>query len=99
MNKGIRKTKATDFSDYLKQQLKDKGIRKHYDSYGRQLEVAYEILQLRKKANISQKELANKIGTTQSNIARMETGRQNFTVETLEKVARTFNKNLQISIK
>jgi len=99
MNKNIKKLKATDFSDYLAQQLRDVEIKKHYQIYGKQLELAYQILQLRKKSNISQKELAKKIGTTQSNVARMEGGRQNFTVKTLEKIAEMFNKNLIISIK
>lgn len=99
MNKNTKKLKATDFSDYLEQQLRDKETEKHYQAYGKQLEIAYQILQLRKKSNISQGELARRIGTTQSNVARMEGGRQNFTVDTLEKIAETFNKDLVISIK
>lgn len=99
MNKNTKKFKATDFSDYLEQQLRDRETKKHYQAYGKQLGIAYQILQLRKKSNISQKELAKKIGTTQSNVARMEGGRQNFTINTLEKIAETFSKNLNISIK
>lgn len=99
MNKKNKISKATDFSDYLREQLKNKELRRHYHTHGKQLEIAYRILQLRKRARISQKELAKKIGTTQSNVARMEAGQQNFTVGTLDKVARTFNKNLEVSIK
>ncbi len=79
--------------------MRDKETKKHYQFYGKQLEIAYQISQLRKKSNISQKELAKKIGTTQGNVARMEGGRQNFTIDTLEKIAATFNKDLIISIK
>lgn len=46
---------------------------------------------------MSQVELAKKIGTTQSNIARMESGQQNFTTNTLQKLARVFNKKLKIA--
>lgn len=46
---------------------------------------------------MSQKELAKKIGTTQSNIARMETGQQNFTTNTLNKIASAFNLDLKIN--
>ena len=99
MNKKNKISKATDFSDYLKKQLKNKETREHYSSYGKQLEIAYQILQLRIKNNISQEEFAKRIGTTQSNIARMESGSQNFTIEILDKVAETFNKKLQILIK
>ena len=92
-----KKNKATDFQAYLKQQLKDSEFKELYAGYGKQLEVAYKIVALRKKAKITQAELANKIGTTQSNIARMEKGQQNFTVNMLNKVAGVFGKKLEIS--
>ena len=90
--------KATDFQKYLKNQLSDKEFKKLYDEYGKQLKIAYQIIQLRKKQKITQLELAEKIGTTQSNIARMESGKQNFTVDILSKVAQALNKELKISI-
>lgn len=88
--------KARDFQEYLAQELKDPKFKKYYDEYGKQIEVAYQILQLRKKKRMSQAELARKIGTKQSNIARMETGQQNFTVDTLQKIASVFKRNLKI---
>ena len=88
--------KAIDFDDYLKEQLKDPEFKKGYDEYGRQLEIAYQILQLRKKKKLSQAQLAKKIGMKQSNIARMESGQQNFSVEILEKIADAFGCNLKI---
>ncbi len=96
MNKKIKK--ATDFQIYLSKNLKDKKFREFYNEYGKQLEVAYQITRLRKRAKITQSELAKRIGTTQSNIARMEAGQQNFTIDTLNKIAGTFNKELKVSI-
>jgi ribosome-binding protein aMBF1 (putative translation factor) len=96
--KKIKKPSPTDFGTYLRGQLKDKETKRHYDAYDKQLRVAYQILELRKKAGISQEELAEKIGTTQGNVARMESGRQNFTIQMLEKIAGTFHKDLRISI-
>ena len=43
--------KATDFNEYLKKQLKDKEFKSLYNEYGKQLEIAYKIIQLRKKYN------------------------------------------------
>lgn len=60
------------------------------------MEIAYQILQLRKKKHISQAELARKIGTKQSNIARMESGQQNFSIDTLEKIAGALGYDLKI---
>lgn len=88
--------KQTDFNKYLKEQLKNDDFRRFYNEYGKQLEVAYKIVQLRKKANITQAQLAKKIGTTQSNIARMEKGQQNFTINILDRLAGVFGKNLKV---
>ena len=98
MNKDIKKTikKAPDFQDYLARQLKDKKIKAAYDGYGKQLEIAYKIIELRKKAGISQAELAEKLGTKQNNIARIESGGQNLTTQTLQKIALVFRRDLRV---
>ena len=44
-----RKIKAPDFQEYLAKQLKNPEIRKYYNEYGKQLEIAYQILKLRKQ--------------------------------------------------
>ena len=65
-------TKLLDFQTYLDKQLKNPEFKKHFDKAGKQLEIAYQIIALRKKTGMSQAGLAKKLGTTQSNIARME---------------------------
>jgi hypothetical protein len=44
-----KKIKARDFQKYLTEQLKNPKVKKYYDEYGKQLEVAYQILKLRKQ--------------------------------------------------
>ena len=58
-------TKATDFHVYLNKQLKNKEFKKHYDEFGKQLEIAYQLMQLRKEKRMSQIELAKQIGNLQ----------------------------------
>jgi ribosome-binding protein aMBF1 (putative translation factor) len=96
MKKTRKNVKATDFDDYLKEKLKNPEFKKWYDYYGKQLEVAFSVHQLRKKRGLSQAQLAKKIGTTQSNVARLEAGNQNFTTDTLQKIAQALNKELKI---
>ena len=96
MSKNKKIENMIDFDDYLKEQLKDPEFKKYYDEYGKQLEIAYQILKLRKKKKMSQFQLAKKIGTKQSNIARLETGQQNFSVNTLEKIADALDCRLNI---
>jgi len=96
MTNNYKYDKAADFDVYLKEQLKDPELKKYYDEFGKQLEIAYAILQLRKKKKMSQAQLAKQIGTTQSNVARIETGQQNLTTNTLQKIATAFNCDLKI---
>ena len=63
------------------------------------LKIAGQILQLRKHKKMSQQTLAKKIGTTQSNIARMEAGNQNFSLATLGKLAAVFGKRLEVNFR
>ena len=94
-----KKTPATDFDVFLAKQLKNKTIKKYFDKYGKQLEISYQISQLRRRKKSSQKELAEKIGTTQSNVARMESGRQNFTVNFLSEIASVLGSELKITLR
>lgn len=98
-SKMIRKNKyigSSDFDEDLKKELKNPEFKKWYDYYGKQLEVAFAVHQTRKKRGLSQAQLAKKIGTSQSNVARMETGQQNFTTDTLQKIAEALDKKLRI---
>ncbi len=98
MNKKVKKN-IIDFEQYLQEKLKDPEFKKWYDYYGTQLEVAYEILQMRKKKKMSQIQLAKKLGTTQSNVARMEASNQNFTLQMLDRIAHVFDKELVIEFR
>jgi ribosome-binding protein aMBF1 (putative translation factor) len=59
-------------------------------------EVARRVILLRTRAGISQEELARRVGTSKSAIARLESGRHQPTVETLRRVAAAFELRLVI---
>ena len=52
------------------------------------------ISELREKGNLTQSELAEAIGTTQSAIARIESGEQNLSTGTLEKISQALDKDI-----
>ena len=89
-------TQHIDFQEYLSRQLKDPVMKKYYNEFGKQLEIAYQIVQLRNSRKMSQAQLAKTLGTTQSNVARMESGQQNFTTTTLQKIATVFDRSLTV---
>ena len=96
MNTKNKQIVYPSFSKYLAEKLKDKEFREAFEKEGQQLELSYKILQLRKKQKLSQEELAKKLNTTQSVVARIEAGKQNFTLETLQKIASAFKHELKI---
>jgi ribosome-binding protein aMBF1 (putative translation factor) len=91
--------KAIDFDKVLEKKLKSKKFKQDFNEYGFQLEVAYKIIKLRKSKKISQALLAKRIGTSQSNVARFEAGRQNFSLSFLGKVAEALKTELVVSFK
>ncbi len=96
MNTKNKQIVYPSFNKYLAEKLKDKKFREAFEKEGQQLELSYKILQLRKKQKLSQEELAKKLNTTQSVVARIEAGKQNFTLETLQKIASAFKHELKI---
>lgn len=55
--------------------------------------------QMRREAGLSQQQLATKLGTTQSAVARLEGGATQPRLETVEKLAETLGQNLLLTVK
>ena len=85
------------FNDYLQRKMKDPKFRKEYENERNKLGLGYQIFLAREKAGMTQQELAQKIGTRQANISRLEQGNYNFTVEMLEKIANALGAQLRIN--
>ena len=84
--------KIPEFADeaLLAKRLKTPFAVEAYDK----LNLGGQIKKLRQKAGMTQQALAMKLYTTQSVIARMEAGKQNFTLRTLIHIGFIFNKKL-----
>ena len=59
-----------------------------------ELNIGARIADLRDTQGLTQGELAKRIGTTQSAIARIESGRQNMTADMMKKLSQALRKNL-----
>jgi predicted transcriptional regulator len=80
--------KATRYADFLKQQLRNPKVRKEYDALEGEFALAKEIIELRIRKKLTQKQLAQQIGTSQPAIARIESGSyQNVSLSFLRRVA------------
>lgn len=71
--------------------------REAYERLGPEFEVARALIEARKRAGFTQAELAARMETTQSAVARMESGRVPPSMRTLAKVARATGTRLRIS--
>lgn len=68
------KMKIYDADEMLKEELKNPKFRKEYEALEEEFEVAKQVIDLRLKQGLTQKALADKIHTSQSCIARLESG-------------------------
>ncbi len=87
-----------DFNDYKKQALKNPKLKAEYDKLQPEFELINALIEVRKKKGYTQTQLAQKIGTKQSVISRLEIGRANPTLEFLKKLASALNSTLEIRI-
>ena len=76
---------------------KDPEYRKAYDALEEEFALAAAIASARGKAGLTQEEVAQRMQTTQSNIARLEAGRTTPSTRTLEKFAEAVGARLKIS--
>jgi transcriptional regulator with XRE-family HTH domain len=60
--------------------------------------VAESLIYLRRYRGLTQQALARKMGTSQAKVARIEGGRENVTLRTLERVVRALEGRLGLSI-
>lgn len=65
----------------------------------RYLKAAMELRRLRKQLHLSQEQLAKKISVKREFISRVESGRQNVTLETLYRIAQATGREFTLSFR
>jgi transcriptional regulator with XRE-family HTH domain len=75
-------------------------VRREYEKLEEEFEILDEILRARAEAGVTQAELAARIGTTQSAVARLETarGKHSPSIETLKRYASALGYRLQVRL-
>ncbi|MEA3314750.1 MAG: helix-turn-helix transcriptional regulator [Campylobacterota bacterium] len=88
----------SDFKKHLQEQLENPEFKQEWDNLELRYTIIKQLITLRNSYNLSQTELAKKIGTTQAVISRIENGTTNVGIDFLAKVARAFNKKVEFNI-
>ncbi|MBQ8637784.1 MAG: helix-turn-helix transcriptional regulator [Lachnospiraceae bacterium] len=78
--------------------LKDEEFRIEYEKLKPRYEAIEQIIAARKEQNMTQSELARRVGTQKSNISRLESGNYNPSLDFLTKVAESLGKRLKIDL-
>lgn len=85
------------FKDRLKEELKDPAFKKTFDEESVFANLAIQIARLRQEQGLSQKDLAERLHTSQQMISRLEHPHNNsFSLKTLLKIAQAFHKTLSV---
>ena len=84
------------FEKILKEKLKSGQFRKSFTEEMNRLKLAHEIRALREGKKMTQKQVAKKADMPQSVIARIESGAHGFSIATLHKIARVFDRKIEL---
>ncbi|MEP6962693.1 MAG: helix-turn-helix transcriptional regulator [Acidobacteriota bacterium] len=77
--------------------MKEPAYRKAHEALAPEFELAHAVIEARAHAGLTQEQLAQRMDTTQSVIARLEGGRTRPSTQTLERLAVATGTRLRIS--
>ncbi len=95
MNK--KENKVRTLKSRLAEDLRDRETRESFEEERLALQIAQRILHLREVLGLSQQTLADRMGTSQQTVSRLESGTyEGYSLKTLEKLAEATGTQLKI---
>jgi ribosome-binding protein aMBF1 (putative translation factor) len=92
--------KLKDFDVVREKWLSNYGVKKEYETLSTEFQIASEIIKARTKANMTQAELAEEMGTKPTTISRFESPNYGkLSISTLKKIAQVLDCDLQIRLR
>lgn len=89
----------SDLNKYFQKQMQNEEFRKEYNSLEPQYEIVRQLIKERNELNLTQKQLAERVGMKQSNISRLESGNYNPSMDLLQKIAQALGKELHVEFR
>jgi len=100
MKEGVMMSKAgVKFSEVKELLMKDEEFKTEYEKLKPRYDIISQIIEARTSQNITQEELALRVGTQKSNISRLESGTYNPSLDFLVKIAQCLGKEVQVILK
>lgn len=89
--------KKTNFDQYLDEQMRDPAFARRFEQAGEAWDVAVQITALRQQAGLSQKELAQRLKTSQQQISRIESpSYEGHSLSMLRRVAKVLRAKVRV---
>ena len=86
----------TSYEEYKKKALKNPEAKAEYDKLQPEYDIIQMMMNKRVQLHITQKELAAKTGITQADISRIEKGKRNPSLQTVNRLARELGMQLKL---
>ena len=86
----------TKFNDFLKEQLNDPSLRAEYEALEPEFTIIQAMIDARKSAGLTQKQLSEKTGIAQADISKLENGNANPSLRTLRRLASGLGMRLKV---
>lgn len=93
----MNKRRIYTFQEDLAKRLKDSGFRKAWEDSEVEYQLAVKLIDARLRAKMSQRDLAQRVKTSQAAISRIEAMNANPSLFFLKRLAQAFNTKLTIS--
>jgi predicted transcriptional regulator len=91
-------TKMINVEAWKRRQMKDPAFRAAYDALEEEFALIRELLNARTRAKLSQAQVAKRMGTSQSAVARIESGRSP-SLTSLRRYAKAVGRKVEIKLK
>ncbi len=86
----------TNYKDYLNEQLQNEEFKEEWDAIEPEFAIIQAMIDARKNAGMTQKELAKKTGIAQGDISKLESGSANPSLKTLQRLAAGMGMRLKL---
>lgn len=90
--------KELTHAEVLKEAFKDPEFKREYDALEPEFELRRALILLRLTMNLSQKDLAKKVGTRQEYISRVEQGKVEMTLPYFARIVKALDTDIEITL-